>query len=872
MQQPTWITNAGSLGNFPSLTSFEYQLTATPNLPAVSIVSYTIISGSLPTGLKMNTNGLITGIFELVTSLTSSTFVVRVIDNYGNIADRTFSITVSGSAVPSFITPPGNIGTILDSTFTNIQIQYNNPLVGNPISIRKISGRLPPGLEINSYGLIRGYAKPPITNSTLPSVVTYVISTSAIDNVLTCLTTAGMSPGRPILFSGTLFGGLNSGKTYYIKSVINDTDFTLTGSVNGPVISLVTGSGYMTSTLPAITVGQPTNQSYSFTLQLDSPTGSATQVYSIAVINQNTPVSQGGPGYPNNTRKPTIYNTQPETYKLDSNMQEYGYYVIPPNSTGNTYSPSAFAFINTFTSGNNFNFKILGHDFDGNLLTYHYSALPLGLVGDPVTGWITGTPVTSGPGINEFNFSVYVTKASNPSIVSDTYNFSFKIKNTISGNITWISSPDLGVIYNGTTSVKQINAVSDVPISYTLVSGTLPPSLTLLPTGELSGIVSFQPESTIQPVGKTNTFTFTVQAYSPTYPLVQSEQEFTISVYQWFPTPLDTLYCKCTPSISDRYLIASLLNNTVLIPNEFLYRPNDPFFGKAANVEYQHAYGIFSNNLDAYIAAISKKNHYWRNITLGEIKTAIARDENTGEILYEVVYSEVIDNLVAYNEIDRYQIESQSNIITPYGESVSRQVNWPRPIPLFLGPWYDSETTIYTDYEGKDSPPPTYYTSRTPGFATELYPNSLPNMRQQVADVLGQQTDYHVLPLWMSSQQPDGSTYGFTPAWVIAYCKPGVTTLPDGTSVSYAQYIQYQIQNNWKNEYQGTQTLNTINFKLDRFTVNKSASYNFDNSVSPAAFTTLPGASPTPNPIDSKDFYVLFPRETILPDSTQIDK
>jgi hypothetical protein len=91
----------------------------------------------------------------------------------------------------------------------------------------------------------------------------------------------------------------------------------------------------------------------------------------------------------------------------------------------------------------------------------------------------------------------------------------------------------------------------------------------------------------------------------------------------------------------------------------------------------------------------------------------------------------------------------------------------------------------------------------------------------------------------------------------------------NGQSVSYADYIQYQIQNEWKNEVGQVQTLNTINFELDRFTVNKSATYNFDNTLDPATWTVLPSASPTPNPIDSKDFYVLFPRETILPDETQ---
>ena len=64
-------------------------------------------------------------------------------------------------------------------------------------------------------------------------------------------------------------------------------------------------------------------------------------------------------------------------------------------------------------------------------------------------------------------------------------------------------------------------------------------------------------------------------------------------------------------------------------------------------------------------------------------------------------------------------------------------------------------------------------------------------------------------------------------------------------------------------------TLNQINFNIDRFTVNKSATYDYDNKLNPPAWTGLPSAQPVPDPLDSKDFYVLFPRQTILPDETQ---
>ena len=120
----------------------------------------------------------------------------------------------------------------------------------------------------------------------------------------------------------------------------------------------------------------------------------------------------------------------------------------------------------------------------------------------------------------------------------------------------------------------------------------------------------------------------------------------------------------------------------------------------------------------------------------------------------------------------------------------------------------------------------------------------------------------------MTTQQENGSTLGFTPAWVIAYVRPGVTTL-NGAPASYAEYIQYQIQNNWKSAYGTVNTLNQVNFKIDRFTVNKSMTYDYDNALVPPAWTALPSASPTPDPLDSQDFYVIFPQQNILPDETE---
>jgi hypothetical protein len=292
------------------------------------------------------------------------------------------------------------------------------------------------------------------------------------------------------------------------------------------------------------------------------------------------------------------------------------------------------------------------------------------------------------------------------------------------------------------------------------------------------------------------------------------------------------LYIEASPSIQDRQLLNTLLDNDALIDPLLLYRPTDVHFGKATRVIYEHAYGIYASDINQYIAAIQTKNHYWRNITLGELKTAVAKND-AGDIIYEVVYSEVIDNLV-----------------NPSGVSVPAEINWPRPIDLNLGPWYTSVTNIFTSYV--DLLNQQFYTSLTPGYARTLYPNSLYNMRNRVANVLGQVYNSTLLPQWMTSQQANGSTLGYTEAWVICYTKPGE-----------AETIKTNIETNWP------YTLNQINFNIDRFTVDKSATYNYDTNTQPAAWTGLPSGTPVPSPLDSKDFYVLFPRQTILPDESQ---
>ena len=89
---PTWSTAAGSLGSVAQGDSISFTVTATSD----SAVTYSIVSGALPTGGSLNSStGAITGTESgSDTAETTYNFTIRATDAEAQTADRAFSITV----------------------------------------------------------------------------------------------------------------------------------------------------------------------------------------------------------------------------------------------------------------------------------------------------------------------------------------------------------------------------------------------------------------------------------------------------------------------------------------------------------------------------------------------------------------------------------------------------------------------------------------------------------------------------------------------------------------------------------------------------------------------------------------------------------
>ena len=94
---PAWVTSAGSLGSFAAGSTIS-----TITITATNATSFTKTSGTLPTGLSLNTgvgSATITGtVSSGITSDTLFSFTIRATDAEAQTADRAFTINVTTGA------------------------------------------------------------------------------------------------------------------------------------------------------------------------------------------------------------------------------------------------------------------------------------------------------------------------------------------------------------------------------------------------------------------------------------------------------------------------------------------------------------------------------------------------------------------------------------------------------------------------------------------------------------------------------------------------------------------------------------------------------------------------------------------------------
>jgi hypothetical protein len=453
--------------------------------------------------------------------------------------------------------------------------------------------------------------------------------------------------------------------------------------------------------------------------------------------------------------------------------------------------------LGTFRHDNQCVIKIDVVDFDPLQGDLSYSvvagSLPPGLSIDVTNGELYGGLPLQTAVESEYNFTIRASRApvSGITVYTDK-SFSMTIIGDIDIGIAFITSTDLGTIIPGIPSLFSVEAEAaeaNRVLNYSIIKGSLPTGLTLSTQGNILGNVDLTEFTTVDFNDITfddNTLSFDREyiftiSVSDQYQSLATSKEFKLTVKLPYGKEYGSMIAKGllsnkVNSVSDADLFWSIAQDPNINNDEYIFRSEDPNFGVKQNADMLLIAGLEHQTLSVLQQAM-EKNHEPKTLYFGDIKTAVARQN--GVVKYEVVYLEMIDNLV-------------NNSGTPISNSITLRTDINRPL---LGPVSDtSRITADKDYDRGLLPPYDLYEFTTDGglsfsisgskirYASplsadlgmfeKLFPNAIAHMRTVMKD-LGQKEYVH-LPLWMrTAQNNSGALLGYKMAIVLAYCKPG---------------------------------------------------------------------------------------------------
>ena len=764
MATPVWTTTAGKLASIDEQSAFSLQLEA--NTSDSTAIVYSLIAGSLPTGMSITSEGLLTGTPAEVAKRTLYTFVVRATAGSA-ITDRSFTLDVSGEDAPSFTTVAGQLNKPLSTVYTT----DSSSTTDSTLSTADTTG--------NVTVLDGSYIE--------YDIVATDTDTAAGQNLVYEVVQGSLPPGVTMTLNGKISG--------VVELAIDDA--------YGPQ------GGYDFDAFPDYSAlnpsdgGEPTNAKNIYDRTVVSKSRSVNYDFIVRVTDGVSSVDRNFNIFVYSADYWIVSNSQVtiDTTTLSANA------ITMDLHTGRPPVFTTESDLGTFRHDNAVVIRIDVSDFDPLQADLEYSitagALPTGLSIDLNSGEIYGTLASQSAVEVDHTFTVRANRvvATGLNTFSER-TFTMKVIGEINIGIAFTTPAIIGTLTADIPSTLSIVAVTEETnrvLSYSVTSGSLPTGITLSDAGNLIGTIDPSDFS-----DSTRAFTFEVTV-SDQYQTAATKQDFTLNI----SIPYTTVEYGNMTGHATSFIDQNIFYNIAQDPNinspEYVYRPEDPTFGMKNRAEMLLLAGLEAQTLTAFQQQM-EQNHAPKTLYFGDIKTAEAKED--GVVKYEVVYVEMIDNMV-----------------NSKGESVASSIKLRDAIAKpILGPRASSTnaTTDYQEYEITTDGGLSFSTSGSKvryanqlsadlGFMTHLYPNAVANMRSRMKS-LGNK-EYTYLPLWMRTTQSDTlGPLGYVMAVPVCYCKPGTSAI-----------LKKRIED--KNlEFKN------IQFTIDRYDVSKSV-------VSPEVFT-----------------------------------
>lgn len=215
---------------------------------------------------------------------------------------------------------------------------------------------------------------------------------------------------------------------------------------------------------------------------------------------------------------------------------------------------------------------------------------------------------------------------------------------------------------------------------------------------------------------------------------------------------------------SQRDYFKNFVNNNNVFDHKLIYRLGDPNFGIQRSLTSLIYAGIETRQAVEYISVMGLNNKAKR-FNLGEIKKAVAKEPGTNNVVYEIIYVELVDPLEkAKTHLPFKIVTSPSNVkVTADNNNdfyrkekyTLDNPSWSRPIPF-------NSSIDRTDVVAGDS-----------GTAAK-FPSSISIWRKRLRAMEATRRERNYLPLWMRSIQENSYVeLDYVAAIPLCYCKPG---------------------------------------------------------------------------------------------------
>lgn len=428
---PIWVTPKGFLFTGTELTFNSYTISAT------NTSSYLLLNGTLPNGLVLSTTtGVISGTPAAVSNLTSNKFTVRAYNTQASI-DRTFSIDIRGSDLPSW-----NTITITTASVTTLTTSTTQ-------------GYLPLGLHQQPYALNRQY-------------IDFQFVANAVES----------PPNTKI--------------RYYIPDQGGTLPPRLTLSEDGKLTGIIDcfGASDPIATLNnTATVYLP--KEYQFYVSATDSVRLQTRLFKILVVDPEMLRYKSLTTSTNFNVLDISLKTQPFNYLQSPQFLQNQNLGTVRSENFQTISVAAYnpaPLIGTLTYS-----LITG--------TSVYNNLPNELTLDQSTGIIFGYIPYQPAYTKSYQFTVNATKTDENVTTSTKKTFNLAVKGIVESTIEWITTSSLGSIYGGQVSELSVQAQqisSEYSIKYNQIDGLLPTGLTLKTDGTIVGKTNYNTSGTYQ--------------------------------------------------------------------------------------------------------------------------------------------------------------------------------------------------------------------------------------------------------------------------------------------------------------------------------------------------------------------------------------